>query len=165
MLFKNTDGAGGFRNVSLFTDASYHPHFRTVGGAWWAKFDGRKVQRQCRSRDVRDSVEAEIRVACKAIRVLVAHPVFLEWRAQSTLPVLLILVVDCLAIEDAFQGRSTKYSPLTQETAQILDREGITLKINHVKAHKGVASPRSWVNNWCDRMARAARKTLETATP
>lgn len=165
MLFKgSSSGAPGqFRNVSLFTDASYNHRLHTLGGAWWAIFDGRKLRRQSRRRDVLTSAEAEIRVACGAIRQLLTHQEFCAWRAQSPIPVRLILVVDCLAIQDAFSGRSLRLAHWAEPTVALLEAEGITLKINHVKAHTGEDSPRSGVNRWCDKMAKAARKTLEGA--
>ena len=163
MLFKDQRGnlQGQFRDVNLFTDASHNCRLQTLGGAWWAIFDGRRIQRQSRRREVKGSAEAEVRVACGAIHKLLEHPDFLEWRRLSLVPVRLTLVVDCLAIHDAFTGHSPVLAKLARPTRKLLKAEGITLKLSHVKAHKGTSSPRNWVNNWCDRMARAARKTLE----
>lgn len=152
-----------FRNVSLFTDASHNPRLGTIGGGWWAVFEGQRVNGQVRRRDVPDSSEAEVRVACGAIKLLLASPKFQAWREASDTPVRLILVVDALAIQTAFAHPLRRLGRLTVETSELLAREGITLKINHVPGHQKSTTPRNWVNNWCDKMAKAARKTLEGA--
>lgn len=146
-------------NLTLFTDASHDRRTGNIGGGYWAVFDGGRVCGMLRRKGVPNNNEAEVRVACGAIeRVLRKEPVQ-QWRARQQV-VQLILVVDAETIRHAFELPNSHYHPLTARIRDILQQEGILLKINHVKAHTNGATPRDWVNRWCDKHARVARRSL-----
>lgn len=50
--------------------------------------------------------------------------------------------------------------PKVLRVKNMVERAGFELKINHVKAHSGIGKPRNWVNNWCDKQAKAEMKQL-----
>lgn len=153
-----------FRVLTLFTDASHNPDLKTVGGAWWAKCDGFQLTRQSCGHNVPTSTEAELKVTCGAIKSLLQRPEFLAWQAASPTPVLLVVVVDCMAVKDAFAHPLRRLGRMTQEARDLAASVGVLIQVNHVPGHRGISTPRAWVNNWCDRMAKAARKTLEGVT-
>ena len=151
-------------NLTLFTDASHDPQTGDTGGGYWAVFDGERVCGGLRKRGIPTSNEAEIRVACGAIKSVLRHPKVINWLTEVDV-LQIILVVDCLGIKAAFENpKAKKCYPLTGEVRQLLQERGVHLKVNHVKGHAGGYQPRDWVNRWCDKKAREARRSLTLGT-
>lgn len=144
-------------NVTVFTDASFCPETKCAGGAFWARGE---IERMSSAFPIAGAVqahEAEIAAACMAIILMDKDPAMgrlLKLGQQTRV----VLVIDCLAIRDAFEGRIRPSTPIVdQYIAQVealRQQHGFFLKINHVKAHKGTKTPRQWVNNWCDKEAK-----------
>jgi ribonuclease HI len=47
------------------------------------------------------------------------------------------------------------------DTRELLGSFGVPVKFKHVRAHSTNTDTRSWVNQWCDRESRQARKRFE----
>ncbi|MCO7567803.1 hypothetical protein NJI34_00155 [Pseudomonas sp. S 311-6] len=144
-------------NVTVFTDASFCPETKCAGGAFWARGDAERMNSSFPITGAAQAHEAEIVAACMAIIQMSEDPAFgqlLRLGRQTRL----VLVIDCLAIRDAFEARIRPSTPIIDQhiaRVEALRKEhGFLLKINHVKAHKGKATPRQWVNNWCDKEAK-----------
>lgn len=146
------------RNLTIFTDAS-HDRTGRIGGGYWAVFDEGRVCGMLRRRGVPNNNEAEVRVACGAIERVLLKEAVQQWRSRQK-EVRIILVVDAEVIRHAFELPTSRYHSLTQRIRGLLNAEGIALKINHVKAHTGGRDSRDWVNRWCDKHARVARRSL-----
>lgn len=144
-------------NLTLFTDASLHGDI--VGGGFWAVYgDHQRLRGSVACTGVHKSHEAEILVAAKAIASVVSHPSVIAWMNEVK-NVRLVLVSDCLAVKNAIEkGHSGKH--LIDDMLGVLDLHGIALKVNHVKAHTNDTSARSYVNDWCDKIANTRRKEV-----
>lgn len=162
--------ASPFLNISMFSDASYCHTTRAGGGAYWARTSSLRAMGSFELKGLQASHEAEVAAACKGILALTENPAFRQEMAKGR-TTLLVLVVDCLAVKQVLEGQPTSLSQPCLDLVHSVQRQhqelGFKLKINHVKAHKGVKQPRQWVNDWCDREAkekmRWARKVAELA--
>lgn len=144
-------------NVTVFTDASFCPETKSAGGAFWARGDVERLSSSFPIQGIKQAHEAEIVTACKAILQMGDDEkigALLRLGGQ----IRLVLVVDCLAVQDAFEGRMRGMAGIIKshidQVEALRKQHGFFLKINHVKAHKGTGSPRQWVNNWCDKEAK-----------
>lgn len=144
-------------NVTVFTDASFCPDTKSAGGAFWARGEIERLSSSFPILEVKQAHEAEIVTACKAILQMGADENFGALLKLGK-RIRLVLVVDCLAVQDAFEGRLRGMADIIrthiEQVEAMRNRHGFLLKINHVKAHKGTGSPRQWVNNWCDKEAK-----------
>lgn len=155
------------RNITVFTDASFCHETKAGGGAFWARGDVARAQASFPIEGAVHSSDAEVIAACEAILRLAADPVIgkeLEKGPETRL----VLVTDCQTVQRALnQGRLATTSKDTKkvfaEVEALVKRWKFLLKVNHVKAHKGTATPRQWVNQWCDDQAGAHMLTLRTA--
>jgi hypothetical protein len=150
-------------NITLFTDASFDDRHRIGGGAYWSRMDEVKLKGSF-AFDIPKSHEAEIMAACMGILRVAAHPTLGAELARGP-ETRLVLVTDCLAVQQVLQDR--KSGPLSTACQQIVsevlfhkDRLNFGFKVNHVTAHSGLGTPRQWVNDWCDREAKARMREL-----
>lgn len=153
-------------NITVFTDASFCSQTKCAGGALWARGSEIKFQHAFPVQGALQAHEAEILTACNAIQALLEHPEFNQDLSKGA-ATRLVVVVDCLAVKDAFEQKQVRMSrPVAaaiQAVLQIRERLGFWLKVNHVKAHSGTDSPRQWVNHWCDRNAKAQMRQMRAA--
>lgn len=156
-----------FQNITIFSDASFCPDSRAAGGAYWARTDSLRLSGSFALRSVKASHEAEVMTACLSIRALSENDGFRK-ELQKGRSTLLVLVVDCLTIKQAFEGESVSLSPdCRREVDEVLAlrrKMNFGLKVNHVKAHTNGKAPRQWVNRWCDEAAREQMKRARKAS-
>lgn len=143
--------------ITLYADASYAKGIG--GGAYWAKADGATDCGMFPIFDSKDSGEAETVTVLHAALLTLEGPQFALIRYNA----LLVIVCDCMSVKHYMEGERRIYdrNPTIKSLRARLDamtaRLGIRVKVNHVKAHTGRKDRRSWVNDWCDRNAKAAR--------
>lgn len=152
-------------NITIFTDASYHPTSKAAGGAFWAVFGQGPSKRTIRGssawQDVAKPSHAEIMTAAYAMAAV--------WHDHSVQQWLvgvggsrLVMVVDATCINDAVRGRDGHH--LIKASLALWEHPLVSgVRWNHVPAHKEVTSPRQYVNHWCDIEARRARMNMQAA--
>lgn len=144
-------------NITVFTDASFCPETKAAGGAFWARNADTKFSSSFRIEDAESSADAEILTACRSIQSILEHPVLGE-ELKKGKETRLILVVDCLTVKHVLEGGKAKMGVAACQavaTTRIhVFNQKFWFKVNHVKGHSGIGSPRQWVNNWCDKEAR-----------
>lgn len=150
-------------NITIFTDASWCPETSAGGGAFWARDNLHRCQKAFPITGAAQSHEAELIASCRAI-VECLKDEHLGPRLREGSNTRLILVIDCLSVKQALEWRAGNgkrprmSAELWEKVKRVrakIDEVGFILKINHVKGHSGIGKPRNWVNNWCDKQAKA----------
>ena len=132
--------------ATVITDASFCPRTGAGGWATWIRFEDKGLlKRSDAFRDpAKSSTDAEFKAAVNGVL----------WAAAGGATKVL-LQTDNLHVVERF--------------AEMVNDAGVTIPCvvttRHVKGHDGGGTPRSWVNEWCDREAkvhmRAMRARLE----
>lgn len=141
--------------VSILTDASWCPRTKAVGMGYWIVCNrGRKVGGSYYRMRAESSGVAEMAAACNAIKVAVT-----TGHARGGDRILLQL-----DSEEAIK-KIMSITPLVN-TAEFIRKEirrhtvdlSIRLEVKHVKAHTNGNTPRTYVNNQCDLIAKKYMK-------
>lgn len=121
--------------ATVNVDASFCPRTRAAGWACWIAIDGgQKIKWSGKfHRRPKTSTEAELWAMLNGV-----------WLAASAKVTHILVQGDCLAALNKLQRRDLD--------ARLPHAVSITTK--HVKAHTDTASPRTWVNDWCDKAAK-----------
>ena len=150
-------------NITLFTDASFCNKTKAAGGAFWARNHAVKARGAFVIEDARKTHESEIIATARAILMLKNHPELGPVLARGE-SAMLIVVVDCLDVKRVLEGRDMRLDAAARRVVKRVrafrDSAGFLLKVNYVQSHKGVDTPRQWVNAWCNREARRHMKEL-----
>ena len=150
--------------ITINTDASFHPHHRTAGYAFWIICDHFKIQKggMFKKKMPNNSFEAEIMCMGNAIATLLAqkHIPAVHWVAINS---------DCMNGMECISGGTR---PLGVEVLNLWNRlqkktGAQVMAFRHVRAHTGKRDSRSFVNEWCDKEAkkwqqRATKEKLHT---
>lgn len=137
--------------VTINTDASFNHHHKIGGFAFYIRFGNTRLTKAAPFKGrVKSAHEAEIMAIGNALYCLL-HKVELpkaHW---------LIINCDCTRAMDEIKAGKTELSKnVRQLWLQLRDRLGVKkAKFRHVKAHNGTPDARSWVNDWCDKQAKA----------
>ncbi len=136
-------------NVTLFTDASWGPTTRVGGWAiWYRREQVRFTASGCFEGLMAGSNLCEMGAIVKGVGYLCTNRVL---QTGDTL----IIVTDSLDAKHVIETGRTDHGLAVKEMVRTL---GISLRINHVKAHMNQKlSPRNWVNGLVDRLSREAR--------
>lgn len=156
--------------VTLFADASYNDQLNSGGGGFWAKGgQGREVARQEGSFPIFDATcsgTAEALAVLMAAEYLMENPHFHSIFSEEE-PTLLVIVTDCLAVVNMLNKRPsglTRNVVVNDKFVGLLDTcdtLNVRIKSNHVPGHKGNGTPRTYVNELCDKYARKGRRRAE----
>lgn len=160
-------------NITLFTDASYSDQTNMGGAGFWAKggtTGNVKLEGSFPIMDAASSHHAEFLASMRAIDLLLEDPAFNEL-LSSGIGCRLVLVTDCQGTKQLLESGKGKLLAHPDSPCRIAyDRFksiqhnlGFQLKVNWVKAHNSDGSPRTWVNNLCDKYAGKARRALEAS--
>jgi ribonuclease HI len=149
--------------ITLFTDASYCMTTHVAAYAAWAKTDRCTVRRAGVLKEpVPDSSVAEAQALVNGLCIALA---VLKPGADSRI----IAQTDCLAAIAALTGQLRKQETMAR-FAQVaaayqtrIASTGIVVEFRHVRAHKGVATPRNAVNTWCDKECRKLMRLAREA--
>lgn len=152
------------QNLTIFTDASHCSDNKVAGGAFWSRTEDKYLKHAYAFKDIPYAHEAELITAVCAVNDCLDHTTYADLWAPDAEKVLIILVVDCLTIKQAFENTITLQNPRIRTMVRGVLRKarsrGARIKVNHVKAHVGTGKPRNWVNNWCDREAKKKMRAL-----
>lgn len=133
--------------VTVYTDAS----FRDIGGwAVWIRSEKGRIVRsgQC-PRTVRDSADAEMYAAMKAVEICLEN-----WGGVSGIQI----NSDCMMVVNALYPwskpiRRDSILKIQDQIRQTLKAKGIRIRCKHVKGHSGKGNTRSWLNTQVDSLA------------
>lgn len=124
--------------ATVIADASYDHQCGAAGWAAWIRVDGIgqaiRVFGPIRKALARSSTEAEVRAAIFGIEAATR-------RGASAI----LIQSDCLAV---IQGSHDVWKDF------LARNPGLVVDARHVPGHTDGQDARTWVNNWCDRMAR-----------
>jgi ribonuclease HI len=145
-------------NITIFCDASYCDRSKIGGYGIWIKTErGTHRFKGAFKEPLSGPGRAEMAALANALHV--AHKIYSPG-ADDTL----FVTTDCLnAIETIKMPTVRKNNRDNQALLYIRDlllTSKARYDFRHVKAHKGNVNPRSAVNTWCDRAARAEMRAL-----
>ncbi len=146
--------------VTINTDASYHPHEKVAGFAFWIVCDDFKLVKsgELRKKCHRPEV-AEFRCIINAVHLLFQQ----DCKKISKI----ILNTDCLNVIHLLKrdGVAIRRYKLNGDWSSNMVKMfyGIVgqtpIEFRHVKAHVSTDTARSWVNDWCDSNAKQAMRS------
>lgn len=151
------------QNLTIFTDASHCPETKVGAGAFWSRTGEHFLKRAFALGNIDQSHKAELITALTAITTCLDAPEYQQYFTPAAEKVLIILVTDCLYVKQVLEGKVMADEQYRDRIRGILNRlwiGGISIKVNHVKAHSGTGEPRKWVNTWCDREAKKIMRGL-----
>lgn len=126
--------------ATVNTDASFCPRTHAAGWAAWIAIDGGKKIKWSGKfhRRPRTSTEAELWAIKNGV-----------WLAASAGVTHVLVQSDC-------KGALAKVNRDCAERRDLLRRlpHAVSIVTKHVKGHTDTASPRTWVNDWCDKAAK-----------
>lgn len=137
--------------VTMFTDASWHSQKLIGTWAMWAKLDGETIRY---SGQVKGKVPqigtAELAAIanglfCISKKFILPHDTAILAQTDSQEAI--------VAINSNTHPRAEDLA-LVNYIKECIRTNGWRLKLRHVKGHKGNATPRHAVNNWCDKECR-----------
>lgn len=137
--------------ITVNTDASFHPNYKTAGYAFYIICDFFKIQKGGNfKRKITSAKMAETFCIGNALATLLA---------QKELPSTMLIIVncDCKFAMHEIQNRTSQSGTLVASYAKKLKKRmprGCVVDYRYVKAHNGSPDSRSWVNEWCDTEAK-----------
>lgn len=139
------------------TDASFCPHTKVGGYAYWIKTDNLLIKGSGFFKSkVQSPFDAELKCIINALTIV---------SKQKDVKVDKVIVnTDALHVIRAYRtGKSKLIKLLRSITFNLKKSIGTNHVIfKHVKAHNGTDTPRKWVNDWCDSNAKSQmRKARE----
>jgi ribonuclease HI len=146
--------------VTINTDASFNPQYKIGGYAYWLVYNGKRVKRGGLLKECQNSTEAEIKAIANALYRLT--------QLKYTDVFFIIINTDCTPAVDLITGKSKTEVKGTNEAIAAIYSYISELRLynnvnktaeeyidyRHVKAHTKVKDKRSYVNNWCDKVAK-----------
>lgn len=146
-------------NVTIISDASWCPNTKAGGyGYWIACQRGRKAGGGVIRRRVTSSQSAEMMAVVNGV-----------WHGLNDGYVLsgdvLLIQTDCLNAIDLFRrgaGRTPEEREVIQFFHELLDGNALEVSFRHVRGHTNGDTPRTYVNNVCDKTAKKHMRKMRT---
>ena len=138
--------------ATVITDASHCSETFAGGWAAYIRIDNCRdavCHHAAFKKPLRTSAEAELLAAVNGL-----------WVAQSLGAERMLLQTDCLAVVNLVNGHARR-GTLLQTLSKACKVTGLDLSLvsgRHVRGHTKVKDARSYVNRWCDRMAKEAMR-------
>lgn len=146
--------------VTINTDASFNAQYKVGGYAYWIVYNGQRVKNGGLLKDCQNSTEAEIKAIANALYKLT--------RLKFKEVFLIVINTDCLPAVDLITGKSKTEVQGTNDAVAAIHSYITHLRIDnnvnksnieyvdyrHVKAHTKARDKRSYVNDWCDTVAK-----------
>jgi ribonuclease HI len=152
--------------ITINTDASFHPKHKVGAFAFWIVWDGGRMVQSGPLRNVQSSLDAELQAIGNALYAVLKSEIIgikhiyvntdckfgIEainkkrkvWEAPETVPKIRSII-------QKLKGKNRWSMEMAKGT-----RFKDFISFRYVKAHTTGSSPRSWVNNKMDEMAKAA---------
>lgn len=143
--------------ATVLCDASFDkPRSRRYGfGGWaaWIAIDGQAERVKgfgpIKADDLTNSTEAEVYAALNGI-----------WLARRHGATHVLVRSDCTTVAELIEGkvRSPRLLSIWRRALARPDMQGVILEARHVKGHGEITCRATFVNDWCDRHAKAAMR-------
>lgn len=146
-------------NLTINTDASFHPDHKVGGFAFWMVCDTGRHKQSGPLNSVGNSTEAESMAIANALHVLL----------NSKVPGVTKIIINTDSKNSITFIKKRAKVGTPYKIAYLLIRKlkqkynvpgGLKCEFRHVKAHSGKDDKRSWVNDWCDREAKKEMRKL-----
>ncbi len=142
--------------VSVFADASFCPNTHAGGwGAWVKSERGTSVSGAAFASQLVSATEAELCAAVNGVHHALTKGIAVTGDV-------ILVTSDCMAVVRwivpvVMHGRDPGSETQIQAASQLrgwAKRYGLRFVSKHVPGHAGPGTPRTWVNEWCDKRAR-----------
>jgi ribonuclease HI len=146
--------------VTINTDASFNPIYKIGGYAYWMVYNGLRLKRGGLLKSCENNIEAEVKA--------IANALYRLSKTDFKQVFSIIINTDCENAIHLITGETkTKNKSINDTIAAIRDYI-LKLKLihnigkpdfeyvefRHVKAHTKATDKRSYVNDWCDKVAK-----------
>lgn len=146
--------------VTINTDASFHPVHKVAAFAFWIRHDQGRIMQAGALKDCPTSLESEIRAIGNGMYALLqSNFTDIDYIRVNT---------DCTYAMDALKGKSRHGASLAtvDKVIGIMDllaqlykrklkrRKYPFIDFRHIPAHTTIETPKSWLNDWCDKQAK-----------
>lgn len=142
--------------VTINTDGSFCPVQKVGGFACWIKSDIGTITKTGPIKCANDSQDCEMKAVANAVFIL--EKSYMNNGKISSI----VINSDCQSMVSKIGIRSkNEIGKYIAKAIRDIRNENSPKnkssfhKFKHVKAHNGTPDARSWVNDWCDRMAKA----------
>lgn len=146
--------------VTINTDASFNPKYKIGGYAYWMVYDGKRLKRGGLLKSCENNIEAEVKAIANALYRLIKT----DFKLVSGI----IINTDCENAIHLITGETKSKNQNISDTVSAIREYILKLKLihgivkpdfdyidlRHVKAHTKATDKRSYVNDWCDRVAK-----------
>ena len=155
---KTTPPNGSGYSFTINTDASRDPETGISGWACWIKSSDFLIKESGQmdgSTPTSSVAEAHaLSEALELVDLLIDTQPYIDY-LRSKKKVLLHINTDSMWVIRGLlrEIENSKYQPVLEHLDELTEQYKISPK--HVKAHSGLGDARSWVNDWCDKQARA----------
>lgn len=144
--------------VTIFADASFCHETKAAGWGCWIKNDVRSATYEGVFQVTLDQArEAELCALVNAVHKAVVM-------THAPPGSLLVLQTDCMSAIHLLTGRRKEASISLVEKAawrkfrELVEANDLDWRLKHVRGHQGGKNARSWVNEKCDSLAKAAMR-------
>lgn len=146
--------------VTINTDASWHPKYETGAFAFWIVCNDFKITRSgvLRKKCSRPEI-AEFRCLINAFHVLFTQDVSKVKKIivnTDCLNIIHLLKKDKKAITQYRLGSWGNHLVMQLDLLMGKYKSKIEVEYRHIKAHTTTEGAKNWVNDWCDKSAKAA---------
>lgn len=137
-------------NITINTDASFCPHTKVGGFAFYIVCNQFKIQKAGEFKTLpKNSTEAEVMCIGNAIATLMVQEL------PENINYIIINTDSLNGIHNITMGGGKIYGKVRKLKNKIKRvSKANRLEFRHVKAHSGAQDARSWVNEWCDTEAK-----------
>lgn len=142
--------------VTIIADASFCPDTHAAGYGFWIACDrGKRGGSGAVKTRVANNIAAEMIALVNGLYTACRYGLVAKHDE-------VLLQTDCLAAIDAFAGNRGRISQEEIELVQYLERlkteQKLTIQFRHVKGHTDGSTPRLYINNMCDELARKSMR-------
>lgn len=152
-------------NITVNTDASFCPHTKVGGFAFWIVCDLGRIKVSGALKEAKNSQDSELKCLANAIYTLKKSP-FNNGKINK-----IYINSDCkFMFEKIGQGSQNEIGKYIAKTLQQIfsknqiigkTKQGKRYELRHVKAHTGdLSENRNFVNDWCDNEAKNEMRIL-----
>lgn len=144
----------GKRFLTINTDASLHHEFKIGGYAFWIVSDDFVYKKS-------NKIKEPVQNALHAEAMAIGNAVYSIQKVQDKIikPDVVVFNSDCKSLLNMLQSQKIK-DPIVSKVKEMINNLFPEEKVfyKHVKAHTTNAASRSYVNRWCDEMAKKAMR-------
>lgn len=148
-------------NCTITTDASFSNKYGVGTYAFWIISNlGRHTKSGVLRTTSASASQAEMKCICNALYFISQKKDVMEkvkriFINTDSMNAIHLFTQDTKAIQ-RWGLKKKSYKNIYQRYAIIAKAfEGKQIEYNHIKAHKSTSTPATWVNDWCDRAAKA----------